>query len=55
MPKFAVRHLPFVLVSLLGCSLRLAAQPSPKPLRASEVMALEAGGALWFITLRFAG
>lgn len=46
MPKFADRYVLFVLVSLFGCSLGLAAQTSLKPLRASEVMALEAGGAL---------
>src|SRR5579864_681753 len=46
MPKFAVRYFLFVLVCLLGCALSLGAQTSPKPLRASELIALEAGGAL---------
>ncbi len=47
MPRFAVRSLLFlVLASLLGISRDITAQTSSKPLRASEVMALEAGGAL---------
>src|ERR1700674_3650393 len=46
MPKFAVRCSLFTVVPLLGISLSVVAQSSPKPLRASEVLALEAGGAL---------
>ena len=46
MPKFAVRCSLSALITLLGLSLNLAAQTSPKPLRASEVIALEAGGAM---------
>jgi tetratricopeptide (TPR) repeat protein len=46
MPKFALRGLSFVPVLLTVFSLHLVAQTAPKPLRASEVMAIEAGGAL---------
>lgn len=45
MPKFALRCSLFALI-ILGFSLSIAAQTALKPLRASEVMALEAGGAL---------
>lgn len=46
MPKFAVSCSLSALITLLGLSLNLAAQTSRKPLRASEVIALEAGGAM---------
>jgi len=36
----------FILLSSIACSAQVVAQANPRPLRASEVMALEAGGAL---------
>jgi hypothetical protein len=45
MPNFAAR-LSFSAVVLLGLSIGVASQTPPRPLRASEVLALEAGGVL---------
>ena len=45
MPNFAVRF-SFSTLVLLGLSLGAASQTSPKPMRASEVLALEAGAVL---------
>jgi len=45
MLRFAVRS-ALLLLSAILCSLQLAAQTAPRPLRASEVLAIEAGGAL---------
>lgn len=46
MSKSGVRWSLFIFVLGVLFSLHLAAQTTPRPLRASEVMALEAGGAL---------
>jgi len=45
MPNFAARF-SFSAVVLLGLSIGVASQTPPRPLRASEVLALEAGGVL---------
>ena len=45
MPNSIV-HLYFSALVLLGLSVSAVSQTSPRPLRASEVLALEVGGAL---------
>ena len=45
MPDFAARF-SFSALVLLGLSVAVVSQTSPKPLRASQVLALEAGGVL---------
>ncbi len=45
MPNFAVRF-SFSTLVLLGLSIGVASQTSSKPLRASQVLALQAGGVL---------
>jgi len=45
MPNFAARF-SFSAVVFLGLSIGVVSQTPPRPLRASEVLALEAGGVL---------